>query len=158
LALQLIADPDSVPDPEPVTVMLVAQVAVNETFALVAFVGVTVYLRLPQPVAGVLAVADCHVPANASMEVVGVGLVGVSVLSFLPMRSHPAASMDAATSAAAKVDFMILLIVTYDAFLYLCHSRASIPLFLRHLRMPVISIPRASGKSSTSSSAKARTA
>jgi hypothetical protein len=36
---------------------------------------VTVYLRLPQPVAGVLAVTDCHVPANESSEV-DVGEVG----------------------------------------------------------------------------------
>ena len=42
LAFQLIADPDSVPDPEPDTLMLLAQVAVNDTFAVVVVVGVTV--------------------------------------------------------------------------------------------------------------------
>src|SRR3954471_8269702 len=87
LALQLIADPDNVPVPAPVTVMFDAQVAVNETLALDAVVGVTVYLRLPQPVGGVVAVPDCQEPANASIEVED-GDVGVSpALSFLLSRS-----------------------------------------------------------------------
>ena len=80
----------------------------NDTFALVAVVGVTVYLRLPQPVAGVLAVTDCHVPANESSEV-EVGEVGDSVVVFLESRSHPAAMAHATTSAAATLDFMISL-------------------------------------------------
>jgi len=100
--------------------MLVAHVAVNETLALVVVVGVTVYFRLPQPVAGVDAVTDCQVPANASMETVGVpgvGLVGVVVLVLLENMSQPAVVAQARTNATAKLDFMFFLIVTYDFLL-----------------------------------------
>jgi hypothetical protein len=94
--------------------MLLAHVAVNDTFALVAVVGVTVYFRFPHPVAGVAAVTDCHVPANASIFTV-LGPVGFSLSSdFLLSRSHPAARTEAAMIAATRLDFMILLIVTYD--------------------------------------------
>src|ERR1051325_11245582 len=72
LALQLIVWPESVPDPEPVTLMLDAHVAVNVTFALVVLSGVTVYFRLPHPDGGVDAVTDCQEPANASIDAVGV--------------------------------------------------------------------------------------
>jgi hypothetical protein len=71
--------------------------------ALEAFVGVTVYLRLPHPVGGVDAETEVQVPANASMLVVGpVGPVGV--VSFLDRRSHPAvrAHASAKTAAAAR--------------------------------------------------------
>src|ERR1044072_5867153 len=109
LALQLTVDPASVPEPAPVPVMWLARVAVNGAVALVDVVGLTVYFRLPQPVGGVLADTDCHVPANDSIAPGGVGEVGASVLSFLVRRSQPAAaSVQAARSAAAKVDFMIL--------------------------------------------------
>jgi hypothetical protein len=122
LALQLIAEPDRVPAPDPVTVMLLAQVAVNDTLAALVVVGVTVYLRLPHPVAGVLAVTDCQVPANASMETVGVpgvGLVGVVVLVLLENMSQPAVMAQARTNATARLvqDFMFFLIVTYDFLL-----------------------------------------
>jgi hypothetical protein len=115
LELQLRASPASVPLPEPVTVMLLAHVAVNDTFALVAVVGVTVYFRLPHPVAGVATATDCQVPANSSIFTV-LGPVGVSLLlsDFLLSRSHPAARIEAAMSAATTLDFMIFLIVTYD--------------------------------------------
>src|SRR5262245_52501501 len=150
--------PGSVPVPDPVTVMLVAHVAVNETFALVAVVGVIVYFKLPHPLAGVVAVTDCQVPANASIDVVVVVVGPVGVLEdFLLMRSHPAASTHVTTNAAARQDFMIVLIVTYDAFLYLCHLKACIPLSPRHLRMRGTSIPTASDTSSTSSLIKAPT-
>jgi len=92
------------------TLMLLAQVAVKLTFALLVPVGVTVYLRLPQPVTGRAEFVDCQVPANASIDVVGpLGDVGVDELSFLFKRSHPAASAHATTSAEAKVDFMFFL-------------------------------------------------
>jgi hypothetical protein len=108
---------------------------VNDTLAAVAVVGVTVYLRFPHPVAGVLAVTDCQVPANASIDtvgvvVVGVGVVGVVELSLFGRRSQPAAASEAAKSttrtngraddtprAALVPDFMFLLIVTYDFLL-----------------------------------------
>src|SRR5262252_8204651 len=95
---QSMVDPANVPDPEPVTVMFAAQVAVNVTFALDVLTGVTVYFRLPQPVGGVDALTDCQVPANASIDVVGVvGEVGVEVedVSFLVNKSQPAASIHA---------------------------------------------------------------
>jgi hypothetical protein len=144
LALQLMAEPASVPDPDPVTVMLLAQVAVKDTLAALVVVGVTVYLRLPHPVGGVLAVTDCQVPANASIEADGVvGLVGVLVelLSCFEKRLQPAVASEAARRAtttpcerAARgsaerhprgaaprrrllLDFMIFLIVTYDFLL-----------------------------------------
>src|SRR5436309_11347822 len=117
LAAQLMVWPDSVPAPDPVTVMLLAHVAVNVTLALVVPVGVTVYFRLPHPVAGVEAVTDCHVPAKSSADVVGVGVVGVLGF-FFDKRSQPDAASAAIMSAGRRVDFMILLIVTYDAVLY----------------------------------------
>src|SRR5689334_3673371 len=93
LELQLMAEPDSVPDPDPVTLMLLAQVAEKLTLALLVVVGVTVYLKLPHPVGGVLAVTDCHVPAKESIDadgVVGVGVVGAVVLFLFENRSQPA--------------------------------------------------------------------
>jgi hypothetical protein len=69
--------------------MLLAQVALNVTAALVEVVGVIVYLTLPHPDAGVDAVADDHVPANASIDVEPDGEVGVvasGFLSFFPVR------------------------------------------------------------------------
>jgi hypothetical protein len=115
-ALQLIASPDNVPAPDPLTAMLPAHVAVNVTFALVAVVGVIVYFRFPHPVAGFDTLIDDHVPANASSEVVGlVGLVGLPVsslsLSFPPRkgRSHPAEKRDARRHAAANLDFIPFL-------------------------------------------------
>ena len=76
--------------------MLPAQVAVNVTFALVAVVGVTVYFRLPHPVAGVDGVTEAHVPANASTEVASGGRrVGEVGLSFLVRRSQPVVSAHA---------------------------------------------------------------
>jgi hypothetical protein len=103
LALQLIVDPDSVPEPEPFTAMLLAQVAVKLTFALVAVVGVIVYFRLPHPVGGVLAVTDCQVPAKVSSDAVAgvvgdVGVEGVSVAAFFGRRSHPAVARHATKS------------------------------------------------------------
>ena len=56
------------PEPEPVTVMLPAHVAVKVTFALDVVVGVTVYFRLPHPVGGVDGVIEAQVPANASVD------------------------------------------------------------------------------------------
>src|SRR5689334_9201192 len=102
LALQLIVSPDNVPAPDPLTEMLLA---------LVAVVGVTVYLTLPHPVAGFETVIDDHVPANASSEAPGVvGLVGLSVLSLsLPPRngrSQPAATRHASRQMAANRDFI----------------------------------------------------
>jgi hypothetical protein len=104
--------------------MLLAQVAVNDTFAVVVVVGVTVYLKLPQPVAGALAVTDCQVPANEFSEavvvVVVVGLVGVVAVSFLFWNMlQPVAIRQATPSAAAKLvqDFMFFLIVSYDFLL-----------------------------------------
>jgi hypothetical protein len=84
--------------------MLPAHVAVNDTFAVVVPVGVTVYFRLPQPVGGVDGVIEVQAPANASTEVVGVGLVGdagVSVLSFFYSKSQPVVSAHASAKAAA---------------------------------------------------------
>lgn len=122
LALQVIVCPLSVPAPEPVTVMLPAHVAVNDTFALDAVVGVTVYFRLPHPVGGVDALADVHVPANASIEAVGaVGPVGVSSASSFSLRLsrlHPDAAIESSTMSARVLDFMILLIVAYHSGLY----------------------------------------
>jgi hypothetical protein len=122
LAFQSMVEPESVPEPDPVTLMLLAQVAVNDTVALEALTGVTVYFKFPHPAAGVDAVTDCHVPAKASTETVGVlGEVGVDeedVSFLLVSRSQPAASAHAKRSAAATVDFMILIIVTYDSVLY----------------------------------------
>jgi hypothetical protein len=118
--------PLNVPAPDPLTVMLLAHVAVNVTAALVVVVGVTVYLTLPQPLAGVDAVEEDQVPANASIDVDPDGLVGDVVvsesLSFLPVRfertSQPAVRTQASSSAVLTLDFMILLIVTYDPVLY----------------------------------------
>src|SRR5689334_18510285 len=100
------AEPESVPLPEPVTVMLPAQVAVKETLALVEVVGVTVYLRLPHPVAGVEAVTDCQVPANWSSDAPGVGDVGVEVASLVLLvnKSQPAVMAQARTSAAVRLE------------------------------------------------------
>src|SRR5262249_62267042 len=109
------------------------------------------------PVGGVAGVAGCEVAASGSVEVVGGGLGGVVVL-FLISRPHPAARAHATGRAAAKLDFMIPLIVTYDALLYPCRSRASIPLYRRHLRTRAILIPTASGASSISSLTRAPTA
>src|SRR5436190_4982653 len=122
LALQLMTEPDSVPAPEPVTVMLLAHVAVNDTLAALVVVGVTVYLRLPQPVWGVLAATDCQVPAKASIETVGVvdvGLVGAVVLSFFANMSQLVVMAQASMKATARLvrDFMFPLIVTYDFLL-----------------------------------------
>src|SRR3954454_10425588 len=146
VALQLIADPLSVPEPEPVTVMLLAQVAVNETLALDEVVGVTVYFTLPQPVGVVEALTDVQVPANASSETVGVvGDVGVvdesdEVSLFLPgSRSQPAADIERRRMTTAVRDFMILLIVAYDSVLYglrgrLLHHPYRIQRFQRYRR------------------------
>jgi hypothetical protein len=81
-----------------------------------------VYLRLPQPVGGVLAVTDCQVPAKASIDTVGavgVGVVGVVVLFLLENMSQPAVMAQARTKATARLmqDFMFFLIVTYDFLL-----------------------------------------
>src|SRR6185436_1016529 len=97
LAVQLIVFPLNVPEPDPVTVMLPAHVAVNDTFAVDVPVGVTVYFRLPQPVGGVDGVTEVQEPANASTVVVGVGLgdVGLPVLSFLFSKSQPVVSAHA---------------------------------------------------------------
>src|SRR6185436_17377818 len=88
-------------------------------------VGVIVYLTLPHPDAGVEAVADDQVPANASIDVEpdgDVGVVASEFLSFLPDRkpgmSQPAVRTQASRSAVLTLDFMILLIVTYDSVLY----------------------------------------
>jgi hypothetical protein len=104
--------------------MELAQVAANTTVALFVPVGVTVYVRLPQPVTGsdVAAVADCHVPAKAVIDVVGVvGEVGVELDvedELWLKRSHPAVNRHARASAETSVDFMFFLIVTYHFFLY----------------------------------------
>src|SRR5687768_1447153 len=105
--------------------MLPAHVPLNVTFALVVVVGVIVYFRLPQPVAGFAVPSEDHVPANASIDVVGpVGPVGFEVSSLslsLPPRkgrSQPAENRHARTHAAANRDFILVLIVTYDAVLY----------------------------------------
>jgi hypothetical protein len=81
-------------------------------------------VRFPQPVTGrvVAAVVDCHVPAKAVIDVVGVvGEVGVEVpfeaLSWLS-KSHPAVRTQATARAEAILDFMFFLIVTYHFFLY----------------------------------------
>ena len=100
--------PLSVPAPDPVTLMLLAQVAVNVTLALDEAVGVTVYLKLPQPVAGVDGVSEDHVPANASTVVVGVvGVVGVGESAWRPSCSKLAAgrkhARDRKTAAAARI-------------------------------------------------------
>src|SRR6185437_12183012 len=76
VAVQFSVEPDNVPEPEPVTLMLPPHVAANVTFALVVLSGITVYLRFPQPVGGVDAVTDDQVPAKTSMLTVGVGEVG----------------------------------------------------------------------------------
>jgi hypothetical protein len=103
-----------VPDPDPVTVMLPAHVAVNETLALDEVVGVTVYFRLPHPVGGVDAVTDDHVPAKASMLVDPVGLVGD--LSFFDSRSQPVVSAQDSTKRAAVVrSFIDLPYRRYDS-------------------------------------------
>src|SRR6185436_13515027 len=72
VALQFKVDPESVPVPVPLTVMLPAQVPLNCTFALVAVSGVTVYFTLPHPVAGLAAVTEAQLPANALIVTVGV--------------------------------------------------------------------------------------
>ena len=119
VALHATAEPLSVPDPEPVTAMFPAHVAENVTLALDGVVGITVYFRLPHPVAGVDGVTDVHVPANASSDAPGDGEVGVEVvLSFLFRRSHPVINTAAATMKALNRDFMIVLIVTYHFDLY----------------------------------------
>jgi hypothetical protein len=78
---------------------------------------------LPQPVTGSEAVLDCHVPANAVMDVVGVvGEVGVELDPedelLLLRRSQPAVSAHASPRARAVRDFMFFLIVTYHFLLY----------------------------------------
>jgi hypothetical protein len=84
------------------------------TAALVVLVGVTVYCTLPQPVAGVDAVTEFHVPANALRDTVGAdGDVGLVLVELpLPVRfdstSQPAANVQA-RSSPAMVDFMIPL-------------------------------------------------
>jgi len=128
LALHVITFPDSVPLPEPFTLKALAHVAANTTVALLAPVGVTVYVRLPQPVTGsdVAADADCHVPAKAVIDVVGVvGVVGEVGVELDPegellllKGSHPAVNRHARASADASLDFMFFLIVTYHFFLY----------------------------------------
>src|SRR5262249_10995958 len=77
-ALHVMTLPVSVPLPEPFTLMLPAHVPANTTAALLVPVGVTVYVRLPQPVTGsvVAAVVDCHVPANAVIDAPVAGVVG----------------------------------------------------------------------------------
>jgi hypothetical protein len=121
-ALQLIDDPDSVPAPEPITLMLPAQVAENVTFAADVVVGVTVYFRFPQPVGGVEGLIDVHVPANASrvaVELLGdVGVLDEPSFFLPPSRSHPAVRAHANARVTASLDFMIVLIVTYDFVLY----------------------------------------
>lgn len=119
VALQVIVDPESVPLPEPDTLMLLAQVAVNVTLALSVPTGVTVYLRLPHPEGGTVTAADCQVPANASIPTLGlegaVGDVGVDadvvddeLLLFGDSKSQPAARPQASTMAAkVRVAFMI---------------------------------------------------
>jgi hypothetical protein len=107
--------------------MALAHVAANTTVALLVPVGVTVYVRLPQPVTGsdVAADADCHVPAKAVIDVVGdVGVVGAVGVEFDPegelllKGSHPAVNRHARASAETGRDFMFFLIVTYHFFLY----------------------------------------
>jgi hypothetical protein len=121
VALHVMVDPDSVPLPDPDTLMLLAQVAVNVTLALLVPVGVTVYFKFPQPLAEMVGVADCQVPANASMGTLGpdgvVGDVGVvdvedELVLLDDRKSHPAASPHASTMAATvRVAFMIPLSV-----------------------------------------------
>ena len=89
LAPQSITLPLKVPAPDPDTLILLAHVAVKVTAALVAVVGVIVYLTLPHPEAGVEAVAEDQVPAKASIDVAPDGDVGVDaseLLSFFPVR------------------------------------------------------------------------
>src|SRR5919112_3391288 len=105
VAVQLSVDPESVPVPEPVTLMLPPQVPEKVTFAVDVLSGITVYFTLPHPVAGVDGVTDDHVPANTSMLTDGDGAVGDSEPSpFLSRfnRSHPAVSSEARTNAVAK--------------------------------------------------------
>src|SRR5687768_862327 len=82
--------------------MLLAQVAVKVTFAAVAEVGVIVYFKLPQPVGGVEAVIEAHVPANASMDAGVPGVVGVVGVasSFLFRSSQPVVNAQASTKRA----------------------------------------------------------
>jgi hypothetical protein len=105
-ALQSSVEPDKVPVPEPLTPMLPPHVAAKDTFAAVELTGVTVYFTLPQPVAGVDAVADDHVPANTSMLTLGAdGDVGVEpdAESLLPSsRLQPADNAHASAIAAGK--------------------------------------------------------
>src|SRR5258707_8862453 len=102
LADQLIVEPDSVPEPDPVTVMLPAHVPAKVTFALDAAVGVTVYFTLPHPVGGVDGVIEAHVPANASSDVAGpVGEVGEDDGLFFVKRAHAGVSAHASAKAAA---------------------------------------------------------
>ncbi len=61
-------EPLTLPVPVPFTCMAPAQVPAKVTFAAEVFNGVTVYFKLPHPVAGVPADADDQVPANASSE------------------------------------------------------------------------------------------
>ena len=98
-------EPDSVPVPEPVTLMLPPQVPEKVTFAVDVVNGITVYLTLPQPVAGVEGVTDDQLPANTSMLTDGEGDVGdppeSSFLSLLN-KLQPAVSTDASTRTMAK--------------------------------------------------------
>lgn len=113
-AVQFSAAPEIVPVPVPFTWILPAQVALNVTLALVAVTGVTVYLRLPHPVGGVVAVVEDQVPAKVSMLAVGPdGDVGVPPPEsfFLPSKRLQAASPAASAKTAARVRcfFMSLL-------------------------------------------------
>ena len=103
LADQLSVDPEIDPVPAPFTLIVPPQIAVNDTVPLDELTGVTVYWTLPQPVAGVDALTDDHVPAKASIPTVGDGDVEVRTRTRPSWRSR-SEQLAATTHAQATTE------------------------------------------------------